>query len=62
MRVWVPIAFAAVTLLAYSLFYLMGSLEAQGASSFGMANTVGLIVVFVGAIAAGILLRRASPP
>lgn len=62
MKLWIPIAFAAVIVLAYVLFFVMSEFETQGASSFGMANTVGLLVVFVGVIAAGVLLRRASPP
>ncbi|MDV3244742.1 MAG: hypothetical protein LYZ66_06185 [Nitrososphaerales archaeon] len=60
MRIWVPVAFIAIVVLAYSLFYIMGSLEEQGASSFGIANTVGLVVVTFGVIAAGILLRRST--
>ena len=47
---------------AYGYFYFISSVETQGASSFGVANSVGLAGVFIGLIVAGLLLRRASPP
>lgn len=60
MRLWIPIAFAAITLLAYSLFYIMGSHEEQGATSFAMVNGAGLAAVLIGVLAAGIILRRSA--
>jgi hypothetical protein len=40
----------------------MGTLESQGASSFGIVNMVGLVVVFVGVIAAAVIMRRFNVP
>ena len=62
MKVWIPVAVVAVIILAYAFFYAMSSTEAQGATSLGLANSVGLVAVLVGVVAAGLLLRRASPP
>jgi len=62
MKLWIPVAVAAVLILAYVFFYAMSSTEAQGATSLGVANFVGLVAVVVGVVAAGLLLRRASPP
>ncbi|MDA4121413.1 MAG: hypothetical protein OK404_03290 [Thaumarchaeota archaeon] len=62
MKLWIPIAMAGLIGFAYAFFYFMTSVETQGASSFGLANSVGLAGVVVGLIAAGLVLRRASPP
>ena len=62
MKLWIPIAVVAVLVLAYALFYTMSSTGTQGATSLGLANSVGLVAVLVGVVAAGLLLRRASPP
>ena len=62
MKVWVPIAFAAVVVIAYFLFFALDSLESQGANAFGLANTIGLITVVVGILVAGTILRRTSRP
>ncbi len=62
LKLWVPIALAGLIAFAYGFFYFISSVESQGASSFGLANSVGLAGVFIGLIAAGLLLRRASPP
>jgi len=48
--------------LAYALFYLLGTFESQGASTFGIVNTVGLVAVFVGVIAAAVIMRRFNVP
>lgn len=48
-------------MLAYAVIYLIGVTETQGASSLGLANSVGLLAVFVGLIAAGLIFRRATP-
>jgi hypothetical protein len=62
MKRWIPISVAAVIVLAYAFFYAISSTETEGATSLGLANSVGLVAVLVGVIAAGLLLRRASPP
>ncbi len=62
MRPWIAAAFLGVVLAAYALFYLISSDESHGVSSFGVVNMVGLVAVVVGIVAAGAILRRASPP
>lgn len=62
MKVWVPVTLGGLIVLAYAFFYTLSVAETQGAAAFGLANSVGLIAVFVGLIAAGVLLRRATPP
>ena len=62
MKVWTPVAVVAVIVLAYLFLYAMSSTGAQGATTLGFANSVGLVAVLVGVVAAGLLLRRASPP
>ncbi len=62
MKFWVPVVLVGVIVLAYAFFYVLSSTESQGATSFGLANSVGLAVVFVGLVAAGVILRRATPP
>ena len=47
--------------LAYALFYALNALGSQGASSVDLANSVGLVAVLVGLIAAGFIMKRASP-
>ena len=60
MKLWVPIALGGLIAFAYGFFYFI-SVETQGASSFGVANSVGLAGVFIGLIVAGLLVKRASP-
>lgn len=62
MKLWIPVSVLAVLVLAYAFFYAMSSTETEGATSLGLANSVGLIAVLIGVVAAGLLLRRASPP
>ena len=62
MKRWIPISVVAVIVLAYVFLYAMSTTETEGATSLGLANSVGLFAVLVGVIAAGLLLRRASPP
>jgi hypothetical protein len=62
LKLWVPLALAAVIGFAYFFFYILSSLETQGTTAFTLANSVGLAVVFLGVVAAGLVLRRASPP
>ena len=56
-----PLAIAGLILLAYVVIYEIGVTETQGASSLGFANSVGLLAVFVGLLAAGFIMRRATP-
>ena len=62
MRIWVPLALGGLIGFAYTFFYVLSAAGGGGASSFGLANSVGLAAVFVGLVAAGFLLRRATPP
>ena len=62
MKLWIPVAVGAVIVIAYFFFYALGATEPQGATSFDLANSVGLIVVIVGVIAAGLVIRRSSTP
>ena len=62
MKLWVPLALGGMITFAYLFFYFLSSAGAEGASSFGLANSVGLVAVFIGLIAAGVLFRRATPP
>jgi hypothetical protein len=61
MKLWIPFAIGGVILIAYALFYVITAEEGQGGNSIGIANSVGLIGVFVAIIAAGFILRRATP-
>jgi uncharacterized membrane protein len=62
MKLWIPIAVGAVIVTAYTFFYTLSVTEPYGATSFDLTNSVGLIVVLVGVIAAGFVIRRANPP
>ena len=62
MKLWVPIAVGALIVVAYTFFYTLSVTESQGATSFNLTNSVGLVVVLVGVIAAGFVIRRANPP
>ena len=46
---------------AYALFYALSTVESQGATSIGIANSIGLVGVLVALIGAGFILRRATP-
>ena len=61
MKVWIPVAIGGLIVVAYVFFYALSVTESRGATSFGIANSVGLIGVFVALIAAGFVLRRATP-
>ncbi len=61
MKVWIPLALGTVVVVAYVFLYVLSSSDAEGASSVGLVNSIGLLAVFVGLIAAGLLLRRATP-
>ncbi|MDA4125818.1 MAG: hypothetical protein OK452_01250 [Thaumarchaeota archaeon] len=62
MKLWVPVALGGLIAIAYAFFYELSLAETQGAASFSLANSVGIVAVFVGLIAAGVILRRATPP
>jgi len=62
MKLWVPLTVGCVIVVAYAYFYQLTLLEAQGAAAVGMANFLGLILIFVGLVLTGLILRRASPP
>ena len=62
MKLWIPIALGGLIAIAYGFFYELTVAETQGAASFSLANSVGIVAVFVGLIAAGVILRRATPP
>ncbi len=62
MRLWIPITLIGLAVLGYLFYYALGASESQGVTSFTLANSVGLIVVVIGVIAAGFVLRRARPP
>jgi len=62
MKLWIPIAVGILIVLAYTFFYTLSVTEPQGAVSFDLTNSVGLVVVLVGVIAAGFVIRRANPP
>jgi len=62
MKLWVPIAVGALIVVAYTFFYTLSLTETQGATSFDLTNSVGLVVVLLGVVAAGFVIRRASPP
>ncbi len=61
MKLWVPVALGGLIVFAYAFFYVLSSVDTQGATSIELANSVGLVAVFIGLIAAGLLFRRATP-
>lgn len=62
MKLWPLTALAGVVALAYLLFFVLDSMEGQGANALGLANVIGLITVLVGIAVAGVILRRSSRP
>jgi hypothetical protein len=62
MKLWVPIALGGLIAIAYFVFNEFSAGGPQGAASFSLANSIGLVAVFVGLVAAGIILRRGAPP
>ena len=62
MRLWIPLSLLGIVMVAYAFFYLLSWLEQQGANSFVVVNTVGLLAVVLGVVAAVAILRRAAPP
>ena len=56
MKTWALLALGCVAVVALALLYEFGT------SSVGAANAAGILVVFVGVIAAGVILRRTRPP
>lgn len=61
LRTWIPVVVGGMIVIAYAFFYALSAAESQGAASFGIANSIGLVGVFVALIAAGFILRRATP-
>jgi hypothetical protein len=62
MKLWIPVALGGLVVGAYAFLYALSSSQTEGAASIGLANSVGLVAVFVGLVAAGLILRRATPP
>ena len=50
-----------LAILGYAFFYVLGATEAQGTTSFYLTNVIGLVVFVIGVIAAGFVIRRATP-
>jgi hypothetical protein len=61
LRLWIPLAVVALVAVAFLYFYALSASETEGATSFGLANVVGLLGVLVALIAAGFIFRRATP-
>ena len=62
MKLWLPVAVIVLVILVLSFFYTLSAVEPQGATSFDLTNSVGLMVVVVGVIVAAFVIRRGSPP
>jgi hypothetical protein len=62
LRLWIPVAFIIFVLVALVLYNLLGAYQKQGGLTLEVVNELGLVVVVLGVVAAGIILRRASPP
>lgn len=62
MRLWIPLAVAAIVAVSYAFFYLISFTEGQGSTAFQLVNEIGLAAVVIGVVAAGVVLRRATPP
>jgi len=60
-KLWIPVVFLGLAILAYAFFYVLTATESQGASSFYLTNMVGLAVFVIGVVAAGLVMRRAAP-
>jgi hypothetical protein len=61
MRTWVLAALGAVVILTYAFFYFLSTSGIGNGNSFVLINSVGLAAVIIGIIAAGFILRRATP-
>ncbi|HXW37884.1 MAG TPA: hypothetical protein VEJ36_08300 [Nitrososphaerales archaeon] len=62
MRRWLPAAFVVLLVLGYLTYLELGSSSAQGGGSFDLLNTIGLLSVLVGVVAALVILKRSAPP
>ena len=62
MRSWIALALGCAVVLVLAYVYLLNATVGQGASSIGLANTAGIILVLIGILAAGLVLKRARPP
>jgi uncharacterized membrane protein (DUF373 family) len=62
LRLWIPVAFIIFVLVALEFYNLLGAYQKQGGLTLEVVNELGLVVVVLGVVAAGIILMRASPP
>ena|GEM_PF-3910583 len=62
MRLWVPVAAAAAAAGAVYFLYGYTADAVNGQSPVALVNTVGLVGVVLGLLAAALILRRARPP
>lgn len=51
----------AGVILAYAFFYYLSTSGSENGNSFMLVNSVGLAAVVIGIVAAGFILRRATP-
>jgi hypothetical protein len=61
MRARVPAALGGVVVSAYAFFYYLSSTGSGTGNSFVLVNSIGLAAVVIGIVAAGFILRRATP-
>ncbi len=61
MELWVPLTLGCVIVVAHVYIYQLTVVETKGAASIGLTNAAGLVLVFLGIVAAGLILRRAGP-
>ncbi len=62
-RIWVPIAFALLLLVAYAYFVLESTNGGTGTAAFAAANYLGLTAVIFGLVATIFIFRsRVHPP
>jgi hypothetical protein len=60
-KLWIPVVLVGLAILGYAFFYVLGATEDQGTASFYLTNVIGLVVFVIGVIAAGFVIRRATP-
>ena len=61
MKLWAPLAVIGVVAAAYALFYVLSISQGAGGSSFGLVNSLGLVTVVIGLVAAMLIIKRAKP-
>ena len=62
MKAWAVGALGGIIVFAYAFFYILGNSGGGDENPLGLVNSVGLAAVVVGVIAAGVILRRTTPP